>query len=191
MTSLWINLIRNCASAVCLATQQTYLNCPLQQFFTPSFLFDCFEIHTFFFCAFLATISQFPLLTSLFSPQSIKERNSSVLCPQSSFYPLPHLLYSSNLQIIPSTLNHPVTSIPTCYAMAYLSSPLVIKWASLVAQTLKNLPAMQETQVGSLGQEDPWQEGMATHSSFLARKIPWTEELGGLRSMGSQRGRHD
>ena len=84
-----------------------------------------------------------------------------------------------------------MTSIPTCYAMAYLSSPLVIKWASLVAQTLKNLPAMQETQVRSLGQEDPWEEGMATHSSFLARKIPWTEELGGLRSMGSQRGRHD
>ena len=84
-----------------------------------------------------------------------------------------------------------MNSVPTCYAMAYLSSPLVIKWASLVAQTLKDLPAMQETQVRSLGQEDPWEEGMATHSSFLAGRIPWTEELGGLRSMGSQRGRHN
>ena len=73
----------------------------------------------------------------------------------------------------------------------FLSKSQTFWWASLVAQSVKNLPAMQETQVRSLGQEDPWEEGMATHSSFLARKIPWTEELGGLRSMGSQRGRHD
>ena len=114
-----------------------------------------------------------------------------MLCPSSSFYPLLHLLYSSNLQIIPSALNHPVNSIPACYAMAYLSSPLVIKWASLVVQTLKNLPVMEETQVQSLGQKDPWEKGMDSHSSFLAGRILWTEELGGLRSMGSQRGRHD
>ena len=50
---------------------------------------------------------------------------------------------------------------------------------------------VQETQVRSLGQEDPWEEGMATHSSFLAGRIPWTEELGGLRFTGSQRVRHD
>ena len=52
--------------------------------------------------------------------------------------------------------------------------------ASLVTQTLKNLPAMQETQVRSLGQEDPLQKGMATHFSVLAWRIPWTEEPGGL-----------
>ena len=53
---------------------------------------------------------------------------------------------------------------------------------SLVAQTVKNLPAMQETQVQSLGQKDPLEEGMATHSSILAWRIPWTEEPGGLQS---------
>ena len=63
--------------------------------------------------------------------------------------------------------------------------------ASLVAQILKNLPAMQETQVRSLGQEDPLEEEMATHSSVLAWEIPWTEETGELQSMGLQRVRHD
>ena len=56
---------------------------------------------------------------------------------------------------------------------------------------VKNLPAMQETQVRSLGQEDPLEEGMATHSSILAWRIPWTEEPGRLQSMGSQRVGHD
>ena len=55
-------------------------------------------------------------------------------------------------------------------------------WASLVAQMVKNLPAMQETWVRSLGREDPLEEGMATHSSILAWKIPWTEEPGRLYS---------
>ena len=53
-----------------------------------------------------------------------------------------------------------------------------------MAQTVKNLPAMQETQACSLGQEDPLEKGMVTHSSILAWEIPWTEELGGLQSMG-------
>ena len=61
--------------------------------------------------------------------------------------------------------------------------------ASLVAQRLKRLPAMQETWVQSLGLEDPLEEGMATHSSILAWRIPWTEEPGGLQSMGSQKSR--
>ena len=56
----------------------------------------------------------------------------------------------------------------------------------VVAQTVKNPPAMQETQVGSLGQEDPLEKGMATHSSMLAWRIPWAEEPGGLQSMESQ-----
>ena len=51
---------------------------------------------------------------------------------------------------------------------------------------VKNLPAIQETQVRSLGQEDPLEEGMATHSSILAWRIPWTEESGGLQSIGSE-----
>ena len=60
--------------------------------------------------------------------------------------------------------------------------------ASLVAQTVKRLPAMRETQVQSLGREDPLEKEMATHSSILAWKISWMEEPGGL---GSQRVRHD
>ena len=59
-----------------------------------------------------------------------------------------------------------------------------------MAQTVKNLPAMQETQVRSLGQEDPLVKRMATHSSILAWKIPLTEEPWGLQSMGSQRVGH-
>ena len=55
---------------------------------------------------------------------------------------------------------------------------------------VKNLPTMQETWVRSLGQEDPQEEGMATHSSILAWKIPWTLEPGGLQPMGSQNVRH-
>ena len=56
---------------------------------------------------------------------------------------------------------------------------------------VKNLPAIWGTWVPSLGGEDPLEEGMATHSSILARRIPWTREPGGLQSMGSQRVGHD
>ena len=62
--------------------------------------------------------------------------------------------------------------------------------ASLRAQLVKNLPAMQETWVRFLGWEDPLEKGMATHSSILAWRIPWTEEPGGLQSTGSQRVGH-
>ena len=67
--------------------------------------------------------------------------------------------------------------------------PVIVKvnGASLVSQMVKNLPAMPETCVQSFGQEDPLQVGMATHSSILAWKIPWTEQPDGLQSMGSQR----
>ena len=66
-----------------------------------------------------------------------------------------------------------------------------ISWASLVAHTVKNLPAMQESWVQSLGQEDPLKKEMATHSSIRAQRVPWTEEPGGLQSMGLQRVGHD
>ena len=73
-----------------------------------------------------------------------------------------------------------------CFKKTYL-------WVSppLVAQVVKHLPTMQETQVQSLGQEDPLEREMATHSSILAWKTPWTEKPGGLQSMGSPRVRHD
>ena len=64
-------------------------------------------------------------------------------------------------------------------------------WASLVAQTVKRLPAMRETWDQSLGQEDPLEKEMATHSSIHAWKMPWTKEPGGLQSMGSQTVGHD
>ena len=63
--------------------------------------------------------------------------------------------------------------------------------ASLVAQMVKNSPAMQETWVQSLGWEDPLEKGTATHSSILTWRIPWTEEPGKLQSMGSNRVRHN
>ena len=60
-----------------------------------------------------------------------------------------------------------------------------------MAQTVKRLPTMQDTRVRSLGQEDLLEKAMATHSSTLAWKIPWTEEHGTLQSMGSQKVGHD
>ena len=72
-----------------------------------------------------------------------------------------------------------------------ISSRFCVIRASLVAQRLKGLPAMQETWVRSLGQEDLLEKEMATHSSILAWRIPWTEEPGGLQSTGSQRVRHN
>ena len=64
--------------------------------------------------------------------------------------------------------------------------PLQYSWASLITQMVKNLPAMWETWVQSLGWEDPLKEGMATHSSILAWRLPWTEEPSTLQFMGSQ-----
>ena len=69
--------------------------------------------------------------------------------------------------------------------------PFQYSWTSLVAQMVKNPPAVQETQVQSLGWEDPLEKGTAILSSILAWRIPWTEESGRLKSMGSQRVRHN
>ena len=67
----------------------------------------------------------------------------------------------------------------------------LLEETSLVAQTVKHLPTMQETWVQSLGQEDALEKEMATHSSTLAWKIPWMEEPGRLQSVGSQKVGHD
>ena len=90
-------------------------------------------------------------------------------------------------------------SIALFNLVIYTISPLVIEtfvisktiWASLVVQVAKNLPAMQETWVQSLGQEDSLEKGMAIHSSSLAWRVPWTEEPSRLWSMGWQRVGHD
>ena len=68
---------------------------------------------------------------------------------------------------------------------------LLYIWTSLLAHSVKNLPAFQETWVQLLGQEAPLEKGMVTHSSILAWEIPWTEEPGRLQFMGRQRVRHD
>ena len=72
-----------------------------------------------------------------------------------------------------------------------LCFPLHISWTSLVAQMVKRLPTMRETRVQSLGWEDLLEMEMATHSSIFIWEILWTEEPGGLQSMGSERVRHD
>ena len=77
----------------------------------------------------------------------------------------------------------------TCLPLNHLM--LIYNRQSLVAQSVKNLPAVQKTRVLSPGWEDPLEKEMATHSSILAWKISWTEEPGGLQSMGSQRVRYD
>ena len=69
--------------------------------------------------------------------------------------------------------------------------PLWYSWASLAAQLVKNLPALQETLVRFLGWEHSLEEGVATHFTILACRIPWTEEPGRLQSMGSLRVGHD
>ena len=80
---------------------------------------------------------------------------------------------------------------PQAYQKRKLTPSMANNWASLVAQRLKCLPAMRETQVRSLGWEDPLEKDMATHSSILAWRISCREEPGRLQSTGSQRVRHD
>ena len=77
------------------------------------------------------------------------------------------------------------------FSWIVLCSFICMNGAPPVAQMVKNRPATWETWVRSLDQEDPLEKGMATHSSVLAWRIPWTEEPGGLQSMGSQRVGHD
>ena len=76
------------------------------------------------------------------------------------------------------------------YPQIFIVCLMHVEFSSLVAQTVKNLPAMQETMVLSLCWEDPLEKEMATHSSIFAWEIPWTEEPGGLQSWGSKRVRH-
>ena len=94
------------------------------------------------------------------------------------------LLAQLFLQLLPGRNRHKDSWLGT---IALIYPWLHPKRASLVAQTVKNLPEMQEIQVWSLGWEDPLEKGMAIHSSILAWRIPWTEESVRLQSMGSQR----
>ena len=80
---------------------------------------------------------------------------------------------------------------PVFFLSIYIANYYLTREASLVAQTVKRLPAMWETRVQFLGREDPLEKEMAIHSSTLAWKIPWTEEPDRLQSTGSQRVGHD
>ena len=111
--------------------------------------------------------------------------HSSILAWKSLWTEEPGRLQSLGLHTVRYGLKQLSTPyIPLFYHLLY------IFWASLVAQTLKNLPAMRETQIQSLDWEDPLEKRMATHSSILAWRIPWTGEPGGLQSTASQRVRH-
>ena len=81
--------------------------------------------------------------------------------------------------------------VPLVYVSIFMPILYCFNWVSLVAQMVKNPPAMQKTWVQSLSWEDPLEKGMATHFSILAWRIPKTEEPGGLQSMRLQRIRHD
>ena len=81
---------------------------------------------------------------------------------------------------------HPLQVVVRLCTLVYC-----IEWVSLVAQMVRNLPPMQGTQVQSLGQKDPLEKGIGTHSGIFAWRIPWNEKAGGLQSTGSQRVRHD
>ena len=84
-----------------------------------------------------------------------------------------------------------VTIMCIWYIYLYCIIVLITQLSSLVAQMVKHLPTVRETQVQSLGWEDLLEKEMATHSSILAWKIPWMEEPGRLQSMGLQRVGHD
>ena len=92
---------------------------------------------------------------------------------------------------LPSSLSNLAPSWEQVHTFAAFDGYYSIYWASLVAQKVKNLPAMQDLWVQALCWEDPQEKGMVTHSSILAWKIPWTEKPGGLKSTGSQKVRHD
>ena len=101
-----------------------------------------------------------------------------------------YVLSAISTSLSPFRLTHKIDyHIPTsCQFNIHLHFlKLYLKREALVAQTVKNPPAMQETGVQSLGWGDPLEKGMATHSSILAWEIPWTEKPGGLQSMGSQK----
>ena len=88
-------------------------------------------------------------------------------------------------------LFHLISDVGIPFSAQQCSFSGLLIWASLVAQMVKRLPAMRETLVQSPGWEDPLEKEMASHCSTLAWKIPWTEEPGGLPSMGLHRVRHD
>ena len=131
-------------------------------------------------------------------PNSCMQVLEAILCVWSTISSVSHQQNSAGhiwiLRKILSLLlpKREINSLGSDYSLYNMMRGVtVLLRASLVAQTVKNLPAVQETWVWSLSGEDPLEKEMATHSSILAWIIPWTEEPGRLQSMGSQRVGHD
>ena len=95
---------------------------------------------------------------------------------------------TKQIGLLPNPMILVIASHPSQTTIAPIQ---VHMWATLVPQLVKNLPAIQQTQVWFLGWGNPLEKGVATHSSILTWRIPWTEERGRLQSMGSQRVRND
>ena len=112
---------------------------------------------------------------------------------ESTVWPVHEGSLDTGLDQLGKDLNIPAQSLLPCMVRFLVDVILsvVCRGDPLVAQSVKNLPADQETSVWSLGQEDPLEKRMAPHSSILAWRIPWTEEPGGLQSLGQQRVRHN
>ena len=126
------------------------------------------------------------MVISIFTESLISHRNATIITINFEIFSSPYKTpkpFSSHLLSIPS---QPSSSRQS---LSYLKE--LFYWASLVAQMVRRLPAMQETRVPSLGWEDLLEKEMATHSSILAWKIPWTAEPSRLPSMVSQRVGHD
>ena len=121
-------------------------------------------------------------------------------CPSNTVLASPGRAHTCNVILPHLSLTHVLGSVGNARRVPWLLPSMFLapcqnsqsmNWVSLVAQMVKNLPAMWETWVRSMNQEDPLEKGMATHSTVLVWKIPWTKEPDGLQSMGSQRVRHD
>ena len=147
--------------------------------------------------------AQESLRTSFFTHRSISKFRWHFTCPvectltcelcgcswkHSGHHPTPIPTLHLVILIIPA---HFFFLLKCMYVSMYLRCKTYVCKTSLVAQTVKHLPTMRETRVQSLGWEDLVEKGMATHSSTLAWRIPWTGKPGRLQSMGSQRVRHN
>ena len=129
-------------------------------------------------------------LTSLCGMQDLSSPQGIELMPwpllwKAASWPLDHQGYPEPSVFVTESQESLLHLTPTCWG--HIEKTASKNQASLVAQMVKNLPEMQETQVQHLVQEDPLEEDMATHSSILAWRIPWKEEPGGLWTMDLQR----
>ena len=131
----------------------------------------------------------------LFEPKSpisllgIFWREKKNMCPQKNTYRLIFtaiLFIIAKLEAIQISVNSWIDTQIVVYSYNTIKLGFPGNWAYLVAQTVKNLPAVQETQIQSMGQEDPLEKGIASHSSILTWRIPWTKEPGELQSKGLQ-----